>query len=440
MDWGWSAVVGALPGHPLAVAAAVAAGDVSDVESIARRYAWLLMGAALVGMLALRANVPYAVALVVGAVVAEQTGLIAGPTLDPDLLLFGLLPPLLFDAAFRVDERELRVLFRPVLALAVPGVLIATVLVGGVLTLVLDLSFTAALLFGSIVAATDPVAVLAVFKHLHVPARLEALAEGESLINGGTAITLYVLLLGLVVSGEADALDGVLLFAREVGGGVLIGAALGFVFSRLTRIVDDHQIEMMLSTALAYGSYLVAQSVDSSGPLACVAAGLLHGSYGRRVGMTPGVHRLLDDLWEYLGFLANAVVFLLLGFTVDLGALRAEARAAGVAVVAVLAARAVVTVLTALAVPNDLEVIHSHGERVVLVWSGLRGALTAALALALPPETPSRDLLIAMAFGVVLFSLVVQGLTLPLVIRWSGVSRPRQVGPAAALGGGDQIG
>ena len=432
-------MVGAVASHPF-VATLAAVGDVSDVEATARRYTWLLMGAALVGMLALRANVPYAVALVVGAVAVEQTGLVAGPTLDPDLLLFGLLPPLLFDAAFRVDERELRVLFRPVLALVVPGVIVATVLVGGVLTLVLDLPFSAALLFGSIVAATDPVAVLAVFKHLHVPARLEALAEGESLINDGTAITLYVLLLGLAVTGDADALGGVLLFGREVGGGVLIGAALGFVFSRLTRIVDDHQIEMMLSTALAYGSYLIAQSVESSGPLACVAAGLLHGSYGRRVGMTPAVHRLLDDLWEYLGFLANAAVFLLLGFTVDLGSLRTEAWAAVVAIVAVLAARGVVTVLTALAVPDELEVIHSHGERLVLVWSGLRGALTAALALALPPETPSRDLLIAMAFGVVLFSLIVQGLTLPLVIRWSGVTRPRHPRPATARGGGKTMG
>jgi CPA1 family monovalent cation:H+ antiporter len=302
--------------------------------------------------------------------------------------------------------------------LAVPGVLITTVVVGAIVWLALDTSFAVSLLFGSIVAATDPVAVIGIFQRLKVPERLGVVAEAESLINDGMAVTLYIVLLGLVVTGQADASDSVLLFTREVAGGILIGGGLGFVFSRLTGAIDDHLIEMILSVALAYGSYLLAQSVEASGPLACVAAGLIHGSYGRTVGMSERTNRLLDDLWEFLGFVANAFVFLLLGFSVNVERLLNDLWPVTVAVVAVLLARILVISIASFTLPHDLEVIRSRAERIVLIWGGLRGALTAALALALPEGTPARDLIISMAFGVVLFTLVVQGLTLrPLIQR-----------------------
>ncbi len=178
---------------------------------------------------------------------------------------------------------------------------------------------------------------------------------------------------------------------------------------------------MTLSTALAYGSYVGAQSVHASGPLACVAAGIIHGSYERRIDMSENTRRLLDDLWEYLGFVANAFVFLLVGFSTNLGSLMANAWPVAVAVVAVLVARALLLAAPRLLV-SERRLITSSAERVVLTWSGLRGALTIILALGLPPETAQRDLLVAMAFGVVLFSLVVQGLTLPLVLRRAGFS------------------
>lgn len=399
------------------------ADEARAVEGVTRQFAWLLLGAALVGMLARWIRVPYAVTLVIGGLLLEESHVAQVPNLDPNVLLFVFLPPLLFDAAFRLDARALRVLLRPVLVLAVPGVLITALVVGGVLAVVLDVPLAAALLFGSIVAATDPVAVIGVFQGLKVSKRLAVIAEAESLINDGMAVTLYIVLVGLAVTGRADALDSAVVFGREVFGGVLIGALLGVAFSRLTGAIDDHLIEMTLSTALAYGSYLIAQSVEASGPLACVAAGLIHGSYGRRVGMSEKTTRLLDDLWEYLGFVANALVFLLLGFSVNVAALRGEAWAVSVAVVAVLAARVLVTALSALATPRSLEVIHTRAERAVLIWGGLRGALTAALALALPVDTPARDLLVTMAFGVVLFTLVVQGLTLPALIRRVGLGQ-----------------
>lgn len=308
---------------------------IPGIEDVVEEYAWLLLGAALVGMLARRFSIPYAVALVIGGLLLEETHVANVPQLDAGMVLFVFLPPLLFDAAFRLDARQLRTILRPVLVLAVPGVLITTVVVGGIVWLLLDTSLAVSLLFGSIVAATDPVAVIGIFQRLHVPERLGVVAEAESLINDGMAVTLYIVLLELVVTGHANAAESVLLFSREVADGILIGAGLGFIFSRLTGAIDDHLIEMIFSVALAYGSYLLAQSLEASGPLACVAAGLIHGSYGRTVGMSERTNRLLDDLWEFMGFVANAFVFLLLGFSVNVERLLDDFWPVSVAVIAV---------------------------------------------------------------------------------------------------------
>jgi CPA1 family monovalent cation:H+ antiporter len=194
------------------------------------------------------------------------------------------------------------------------------------------------------------------------------------------------------------------------------------ILSRVTAVIDDHLIEMTFSTALAYGSYLAAQSVDTSGPLACVAAGLIHGSYGREVGMSERTRRLLDDLWEYFGFLANALVFLLVGFTASLASLFQAGWPVLVSIVAVLASRALVVLAPPLLLAGRL-LATSGAERAVLVWGGLRGALTITLALALPPALPERQLLISMAFGVVLFSLLIQAVTLSVVVQRAGLAR-----------------
>ncbi|HEY3063924.1 MAG TPA: sodium:proton antiporter [Chloroflexota bacterium] len=391
-----------------------------DIEGTVRALTWMLVGASIVGMLAYRAHIPYAVALVLGGLIVEESGLIAVPHLEPGVLLFVLLPPLLFDASFRLDDRELRSVAHPVWLLALPGTLVTAFIVGGSVSVVLRLPLEVGLLFGSIVSATDPVAVVAVFRSLHAPARLSVIAEAESLINDGIAITMYTVLIGLVTAGQADLMAGTGLFVRQVVGGITIGTVMAVGFSRLAATIDDHSIEMTLSTALAYGSYLVAQSFDTSGALACVAAGLIHGSYGRRVGMTESTTRLLDDLWEYFGFIANAIVFMLVGFSANLRSLVAEAWPVATGIVVVLLAR-VIIVLT---VPQPLRRIDiSRAERTVLVWGGLRGALTITLALAVPPQVAERQLLLTMAFGVVLFTLLVQGMTLPLVVRRAGLAQ-----------------
>jgi CPA1 family monovalent cation:H+ antiporter len=395
-----------------------------DIQAVVDVLAWMLLGAAILGILAWRINLPYAVALVLGGVAAEETHLVALPQLQPSVLLFVFLPPLLFDAAFRLDDVQLRRLAQPVLFLAVPGTIATAALVALVLIASpVHLSLPVALLFGSIVAATDPVAVVGVFRNVDAPRRLAVIVEGESLINDGVAITLYTVGIGLVTVGGADVLGALGLFLREVLGGVLIGVLMALVFSRVTAIIDDHLIEMTLSTALAYGSYLAAQSLETSGALACVAAGFVHGSYGRTVGMSERTRRLLDDLWEYFGFVGNAVVFMLVGFTANLAALLDTAGPVLVSIVAVFGSRVVVVLVPPLLVRLNPRIrpVTTRGERAVLIWGGLRGALTITLALALPPVIAERQLLVTMAFGVVLFTLLVQGVTLSLVVRRAGL-------------------
>jgi CPA1 family monovalent cation:H+ antiporter len=396
----------------------------SEVESTAYVWAAMLLGAALLGMVAWRLNLPYAVALMLGGLAVEQTHWVGLPQLNPPVLLFVFLPPLLFDAAFRLDDVQLRSVAQPVLVLAVPGTIATAAIVGLVLFGTLHLPLAEALLFGSIVSATDPVAVVGVFRGLNAPRHLAVLVEGESLINDGVAITLYTAALGLATSGTADVSSALVLFVRQVAGGVVIGVVLGIAFSRLTAMIDDHLIEMTLSTALAYGSYLAAQSLETSGALACVAAGLVHGSYGREVGMTERTRRLLDDLWEYIGFVVNAVVFLLVGFTTNVAALAATASPVLVSIASVLLSRVLVVVIPPelLRLTRRVRLVTSPAERVVLIWGAMRGALTITLALALPPSIADRQMLIDMAFGVVLFTLVVQGMTLSFVIQRAGLA------------------
>ena len=410
------------------------------VEVLVRQAAWLLLGATAVGLVTRWLRIPYAVALVLAGAAAgavAHTWQLEVPHLEPAILLFAFLPPLLFDAAFRLDEREVHVVFPPILLLAIPGVIVTAAVVGVLVALPLKLPLVVGLLFGSIVAATDPVAVTAVFRRLNVHHRLGTIVEAESLVNDGTAITLYTALLAAassagLASGAAGGPAGGVgpavaqalgTFAWQVVVGAGTGAIAGLVFSHLTATIDDHLVEMTLSTALAYGSYLVADSLHASGALACVAAGFIHGSYGRRIGMSQNTRELLDSLWEYFGFLANGLLFLLVGLTLDLRALWQAGGEVLLAVLAVSVARLLVVELSTRLIPAERSFAGAAG-RGLLAWGGLRGALTLALAFALPAALPGRDQVVAMAVGVVAFTLVVQGSTLPLVVRWTGLAQP----------------
>lgn len=390
----------------------------------------LLLVAALVSIGTQRLRIPYTVGLVlVGLALTFIQRMPIANTITPELILALLVPPLIFEAAFHLNFSDLRRDMVLILFLAVPGVLVTTILVGTVVALGASLDFSTALIFGSLVAATDPVAVIALFRSMGVPKRLQVLLEGESLLNDGTAIVVFSLMLAIAgitplrivgttvsLDGPTGLIAGVIAFLIVSGGGLLVGAILGFLISNLIRRIDDYLIEITLTTVLAYGAYLIAEEVfHVSGVLAVVAAGLASGNTGPK-GMSPTTRIVLFNFWEYAAFLANSFVFLLIGLEIKISLILENWVVIVWAIVAVLAARAV-SVYSFSWIGREVPAKWKH----ILYWGGLRGAISLALALSLSSNTPNRDQLQAMAFGVVLFTLLVKGLSMGPLIRRMGL-------------------
>lgn len=371
----------------------------------------LLMTVAMgVGILSRRLRMPYTVGLVLmGLSIALFTRLHL--TITPALILGLLVPPLIFEAAFHLRLEMLRRDVGLILALAVPGVILTMLLVAGLVSWGTGFPFLTALLFGALIAATDPVAVVALFRSLGAPKRLQVLLEGESLMNDGTAIVVFSLVLGLAGGEKFRGAQALADFFRIAGGGFVVGLLLGAVAAEVTRHIDEHLLETTLTTVLAYGAYLLAENLHVSGVLAVVAAGLVIGNAGPR-GMSPTTRIVVFNFWEYAAFLANSFVFLLIGMQVDLSLLLANWQAILWAIAAVLLAR-LVGVYGLTLFFRDLPFAWRH----VLFWGGLRGAISLALALGLPTTLAGRPQLLAMAFGVVLFTLLVQGPTMEPLIR-----------------------
>lgn len=376
----------------------------------------LLLIASLVAIAVHRLRIPYTVALVVvGLLITFQQPLELAIT--PEVILALFVPPLIFEAAFHLNITELQRNLSPVLLLAVPGVILTTLIIAGIVAAGTSLALPLALVFGALMAATDPVAVVALFRTLGVPKRLAILVEGESLLNDGTAIVLFNLALAAAVIGNFNAVQGIADFVRVSAGGLLVGLALGWVISRLIARVDDYLVETTLTTVLAFGSYLLAEQLHFSGVLAVVAAGLINGNLGPQ-GMSPTTRIVLFSFWEYVAFLANSLVFLLIGLQVNIPALMAQWQFVAWAIAAVLASRVVVVYGLTWMANRWVDPIPTRWQHIIS-WSGLRGAISLALALSLPAALgPDRDLLRVMAFGVVLFTLLAQGTTMgPLVRR-----------------------
>jgi monovalent cation:H+ antiporter, CPA1 family len=320
-----------------------------------------------------------------------------------------------------------------VLVLAVPGVIVVAAVVAAVLAVTTSLSPTEGFLVGAMVAATDPAAVLSTFRRVAVAPRLATMVEMESLVNDGTGIVLFALALEML-GGRASFGEAVVVFIVRVVGAGLLGAAAGWLAARVVRRVDDHLAELTITATLAYGTYLAAEAAGLSGVIATLVAAGTFGALARE-GLSARAVEAIDVVWEFAAFLLTAGVFLLVGVSIAPDSLVLAAGAIGWGIVAVLIARAVVVYGLVGAGSALLRRIRrgSDGPAApsdalprswlhVLFWAGLRGAVSVALALSLPADLPHRDLLQGITFGIVLFTLIVQGSSTGWLVRRSGAS------------------
>jgi monovalent cation:H+ antiporter, CPA1 family len=338
-----------------------------------------------------------------------------------EVLMQGMLSFLLFAGALHVDLSELRTYRWPVGLLAVFGTLLSTLVVAlgmwfALPLLGLPLPFMYCLLFGALISPTDPIAVMGILKTAGAPKELELVIAGESLFNDGVGVVLFSLLLGMLASGIAPTPgQGLELLLHEAGGGLVYGLVLGYVTFYLLKSVDNYQVEVLLSLAAVTGGYALASKLHVSGPLAMVVAGLIIGNHGRALAMSDTTRRYLDMFWELLDEILNAMLFVLIGMEVLIIAFSfKELAAAGVAILVTLLSRLLTVGLPAGLLRGAFKL--PRGSWKVLTWGGLRGGISVALALSLP-EGPERNTVVALTYCVVVFSILVQGLSIGHVTR-----------------------
>ncbi|MGB8693909.1 MAG: sodium:proton antiporter [Steroidobacteraceae bacterium] len=380
---------------------------------------FLLFVSALVAMLMRRLRLPYTVGLVLAGMGLYFFEVHIQWHLSKDLIFSVFLPPLVFEAALFIDWQEFKKDLPVLGLLATLGVVVAAAVTAVGMHYALDWDWSSAIVFGVLIAATDPVSVIATFKEAGVHGRLRLLIEAESLLNDGTAAVMFVAALGFLSGANQDlgSLAGTLLLTTL--GGALIGAGAGFVFMYLAGRTPDYLVEITFTTLAAYGSFFVAEHFHFSGVLAALTAGLVVGNYRTSPVISDAGRRALGPFWEYVAFIANSLIFLLIG------AQEAQQQF-GNLWLAVVVAIALVTLGRAAAIyplcalfargPLKVEMRHQH----ILFWGGLRGALALALALALPDDLLHHDAIITITFAVVAFSIFAQGLTITPLLRRLG--------------------
>jgi len=402
----------------------------TDVAAVVRELVVFLLIALIVILVVRRLAIPYTLGLVVAGLLISISGLLPEERLTPDLVLFVFLPALLFEGSWSIEMQRLRANWVSIFLLAGPGLLLSVVLIAVPLHFFAGLAWEPAFLLGAILSPTDPVAVLGLFRQLKVDRDLLTIIEGESLFNDGIAGSMYQVILaftllsvaGQPASGFQAWLSGIGDFLLEAGGGAVVGLVCGFLVSRLVKFIDDPLIETTITIVTAYGVYLLADALHTSGIIAVILAALLLGSYGRQMNMSERTQEAVDNFWSVLAFIANALLFLLVGVQLNPRRFLSSASlsfllvTAGLTIAAVLLSRLVVV----LALPRFLRPTASQflpGWRFAIFWSGLRGALSLALVLALPSNVPSHDALIAATYAVVLFTLLVQGFSLRSIMK-----------------------
>ncbi len=336
-------------------------------------------------------------------------------------LMVGMLSFLLFAGALHVDLTELLSEKWSVGIYATAGVLLSTFLVGTMTYLVsgwlgFELRFLSCLLFGALISPTDPIAVLGILRTSGVPKRLQVRIAGESLFNDGIGVVVFITLYDIVFDGVSFSAAGVsLLFLEEVAGGIFLGLMLGWVAFRLLKSIDNYQVEILITLALVTGGYALAAAVHASGPIAIVVAGLLIGNHGRRFAMSEKTRQNLDTFWELIDEILNALLFVLIGIELLVITVNKRYLVAGLAAICV----GLVARMISIGVPQLLMNPRSRFDLnalKVMTWGGLRGGISVALALSLPPGT-ERDQIITMTYLVVVFSILVQGLTLKRLLK-----------------------
>jgi CPA1 family monovalent cation:H+ antiporter len=389
----------------------------------------LLLVACLIAMLSRRLGLPYIVGLVVaGFLIALLPN---GPQvpLSRDLVFNILLPPLVFEAALQLEWKRFRAELPLTLTLAFFGVAIAATVVAAGMHALAGWSWIGAALFGVLIAATDPVSVIASFREMGAQPRVSMVVESESLLNDGVAAVGFAVVSAIAAGASPEAAGVIPAFLWTLGGGLAIGLATSAAILLVAGRTDDPLVEITLTTIAAYGSFLVAEHFHASGIISALAAGLMIGSAGTRFLSRSGRDRV-HWAWEYFAFLANSLVFILIGMNVASQPLRLLGPTVAIAIILVLAGRGLsVYPLSVLFRWSRWRLKPSFQH--TLFWGGLRGALALALALAVPATVPERDAIILTSFVVVAFSILVQGLTMPWLIKKLELGRKRPVAAAA---------
>ncbi|KYF63883.1 sodium:proton antiporter [Sorangium cellulosum] len=370
-----------------------------------------------------RVGVPYNAALVLIGLLLVVLDVLPNAPMDPDLILIAFLPVLVFEGALAADADSLRAASRPILALAVPGVLISLLGTAAVATLVLDLPFSAALLLGALLAITDTVSVLLAFRSVRVPHRLAAIMEGESLFNDGTALVLVMLASRVLASGTFDAVETFRALSMAMLGGAVLGGAFGSLGAVLLRRTPDHLTAILASLVLVFATALLTERLHASPVIAVVVAGVVVGKAARR-HLEPSRVLALEGFWETTGFFLNVLLFLLVGMQIQAEMLVREAASIGLALIALHAGRAVAVygcfgALRAM----TREVVPFRWQHVMLVGN-IKGALSMAAVLSLPKDMPFRERLITIVFGVTFVTLIAQALPFARLLKFLNVAAP----------------
>lgn len=414
----------------------------------------LLLFACIAAIAFKQIGFPYTIGLVVVGLVLsilarniESLEVVNSFRLSEELILFIFVPPLIFESALNMDIRLLLRNISPVLVLAIPGLLLSTAIIGAILAWLTPLSWGQALLFGSLISATDPVAVIALFKELGAPKQLTILVEGESLFNDATAIVTFNIIYATVGSGTVSigaVEQGVISFLASFFGGILAGILFGYLSRFLMSLAKDNFLVLATITSItAYSAFLLAEEVFNVSPvMAVVGTGLVIGWY-KSNRLQPQVRELMGQFWEYAAFLANSLIFLLVGITASsfgflaqLGQTQSLLVTLGIAIATVLLARAVVVFGLVSLVNCWRSAKISLAYQSVSYWGGLRGAVCLALALSIDAEFPNRNLIVILTLGIALFTLLIPGTTigkLIQVLKLNRSSRSDRLGRALAL-------